>query len=118
MARDITIYDQNGCKSTAVNFVFQGKISFDLTQSKPITCQPGAAGNGELEIKNIQHANSANPHIYRVLKEDAGGDIVIVNDTPLTLTGTTTVAITQPGRYRVEIVDTTQASFLGENFVK
>ena len=65
------------------------------------------AGNGELEIKNIQHANSANPHIYRVLKEDAGGDIVIVNDTPLTLTGTTTVAITQPGRYRVEIVDTT-----------
>ena len=106
-ARDITIYDQNGCKSTAVNFVFQGKISFDLTQSKPITCQPGVAGNGELEIKNIQHANSANPHIYRVLKEDAGGDIVIVNDTPLTLTGTTTVAITQPGHYRVEIVDTT-----------
>ena len=107
VARDITIYDQNGCKSLAVNFVFQGKISFDLTQSKPITCQPGAAGNGELEIKNIQHANSANPHIYRVLKEDAGGDIVIVNDTPMSGFGAFTVPITQPGRYRVEIVDTT-----------
>ena len=59
VAREIKIYDQNGCKSAAVNFVFQGKISFDLTQSKPITCQTGVAGNGELEIKNIQNANSA-----------------------------------------------------------
>ncbi|WP_423912838.1 T9SS type B sorting domain-containing protein [Capnocytophaga gingivalis] len=106
-ARDITIYDQNGCKSTAVNFVFQGKISFDLTQSKPITCQPGVAGNGELKIDNIANHNPANPHIYRVLKEDAGGDIVIVNDTPMSGFGAFTVPITQPGRYRVEIVDTT-----------
>ena len=107
VARDITIYDQNGCKSAAVNFVFQGKISFDLTQSKPITCQPGMAGNGELKVDNIANHNPANPHIYRVLKEDAGGDIVIVNDTPMTGFGAFTVPITQPGRYRVEIVDTT-----------
>ena len=107
VARDITIYDQNGCKSAAVNFVFQGKISFDLTQSKPITCQPGAAGNGELKVDNIANHNPANPHIYRVLKEDVGGDIVIVNDTPMSGFGAFTVPITQPGRYRVEIVDTT-----------
>jgi len=107
VARDITIYDQNGCKSAAVNFVFQGKISFDLTQSKPITCQPGMAGNGELKVDNIANHNPANPHIYRVLKEDAGGDIVIVNDTPMSGFGAFTVPITQPGRYRVEIVDTT-----------
>ena len=107
VARDITIYDQNGCKSAAVNFVFQGKISFDLTQSKPITCQPGVAGNGELKVDNIANHNPANPHIYRVLKEDVGGDIVIVNDTPMTGFGAFTVPITQPGRYRVEIVDTT-----------
>jgi len=107
VARDITIYDQNGCKSAAVNFVFQGKISFDLTQSKPITCQPGMAGNGELKVDNIANHNPANPHIYRVLKEDAGGDIVIVNDTSMSGFGAFTVPITQPGRYRVEIVDTT-----------
>ena len=106
-ARDITIYDQNGCKSAAVNFVFQGKISFNLTQSKPITCQLGAAGNGELKVDNIANHNPANPHIYRVLKEDVGGDIVIVNDTPMSGFGAFTVPITQPGRYRVEIVDTT-----------
>jgi len=107
VAREIKIYDQNGCKSAAVNFVFQGKISFDLTQSKPITCQPGAAGNGELKVDNIANHNPANPHIYRVLKEDVGGDIVIVNDTPMSGFGAFTVPITQPGRYRVEIVDTT-----------
>jgi len=108
VSRDIRIYDQNGCASDPYTFQFAGKLTFNVEQKTPLTCKAGAAGNGEIEVKDITNYIPATNHnyTYRLLREVSGGDVVVVNDTPLTKTTTNfTLPITEAGKYRVEIVD-------------
>ena len=106
-AREIKVYDQNVCPSdNTKQLVFTGKPTFDLSVTKPITCQTGSAGNGEIKVENIANRDSSHNYVYRLLREVTGGDVVEVNDTPLA-TGTTnfTLPVSQAGKYRLEIVD-------------
>jgi len=111
--RDIRIYDQNGCTSDPYTFQFAGKLTFNVEQKTPLTCKAGAAGNGEIEVKDITNYIPATNHnyTYRLLREVSGGDVVVVNDTPLAKTTTNfTLPITEAGKYRVEIVDSEYAN--------
>ena len=106
--RDIRIYDQNGCASDPYTFQFAGKLTFNVEQKTPLTCKAGAAGNGEIEVKDITNYIPATNHnyTYRLLREVSGGDVVVVNDASLAKTTTNfTLPITEAGKYRVEIVD-------------
>ena len=106
-AREIKVYDQNVCPSdNTKQLVFTGKPTFDLSVTKPITCQTGSAGNGEIKVENIANRDSSHNYVYRLLREVTGGDVVEVNDTPLAI-GTTdfTLPVSQAGKYRLEIVD-------------
>ena len=108
VSRDIRIYDQNGCASDPYTFQFAGKLTFNVEQKTPLTCKAGAAGNGEIEVKDITNYIPATNHTYtyRLLREVSGGDVVVVNDTSLAKTTTNfTLPITEAGKYRVEIVD-------------
>jgi len=108
VSRDIRIYDQNGCASDPYTFQFAGKLTFNVEQKTPLTCKAGAAGNGEIEVKDITNYIPAMNHTYtyRLLREVSGGDVVVVNDAPLAKTTTNfTLPITEAGKYRVEIVD-------------
>jgi len=109
VSRDIRIYDQNGCASDPYTFQFAGKLTFNVEQKTPLTCKAGAAGNGEIEVKDITNYIPGHTYAYRLLREVSGGDVVVVNDTPLITTPTPTtnfiLPITEAGKYRVEIVD-------------
>ena len=99
-AREIKVYDQNVCPSdNTKQLVFTGKPTFDLSVTKPITCQTGSAGNGEIKVENIANRDSSHNYVYRLLREVTGGDVVEVNDTPLAI-GTTdfTLPVSQAGK--------------------
>ena len=113
VSRDIRIYDQNGCASDPYTFQFAGKLTFNVEQKTPLTCKAGAAGNGEIEVKDITNYIPATNHnyTYRLLREVSGGDVVVVNDASLAKTTTNfTLPITEAGKYRVEIVDSKYAN--------
>ena len=106
-AREIKVYDQNVCPSdNTAQLLFTGKPAFNLSVSKPITCQSGSAGNGEIKITNITNVTiPAHSYVYRLLREVTGSDVVVVNDTSLGSTADFTIPVSEAGKYRLEIVD-------------
>ena len=106
-AREIKVYDQNVCPSdNTAQLLFTGKPAFNLSVSKPITCQSGSAGNGEIKITNITNVTiPAHTYVYRLLREVTGSDVVVVNDTSLGSTADFTIPVSEAGKYRLEIVD-------------
>ena len=110
-ARELRVYDQNLCESAAATFTFPGRPTYTIDQSKLITCRAGAAGDGEIKVENIAGLITAHNYEYRLVREVSGGDVVVKANTPLAA-GTTSLAlaISEPGKYRFELIDTAHPS--------
>jgi len=106
-ARELRIYDQNVCVSNMKTFSFTGKPTYVVEQTRLISCQSGAAGQGQITVKTIQNVNTPNHnYVYRLYKEDSNGETLLIGNTALVHNPADfTLDIADAGKYRVEIVD-------------
>jgi len=106
-ARELRIYDQNVCVSNIKTFSFTGKPTYVVEQTRLISCQSGAAGQGQITVKTIQNVNTPNHnYVYRLYKEDSNGETLLIGNTALVHNPADfTLDIADAGKYRVEIVD-------------
>ena len=106
-ARELRIYDQNVCVSNIKSFSFTGKPTYVVEQTRLISCQAGAAGQGQITVKTVQNVNTFNHnYVYRLYKEDSNGETLLIGNTALVHNPADfTLDIADAGKYRVEIVD-------------
>jgi len=118
-AREVRIYDQNGCVSNTFSpFEFKGKVTFTVTQSKPITCQ--SPGDGEITVSHIENFLTGKTYGYRLVREErhpvydpltgeligeTTTDVIVKPNTLLSSSADFTIGVSTAGRYRVDIYE-------------
>ncbi|EGD33048.1 HYR domain protein, partial [Capnocytophaga sp. oral taxon 338 str. F0234] len=118
-AREVRIYDQNGCVSNIFSpFEFKGKVTFTVTQSKPITCQ--SPGDGEITVSHIENFLTGKTYGYRLVREErhpvydpltgeligeTTTDVIVKPNTLLSSSADFTIGVSTAGRYRVDIYE-------------
>jgi PKD domain containing protein len=121
--RTLKIYDQNGCEaSNTTTFEYKGRVTFNVNQTRLLSCltTPAGAGNAVLKVSEISNLVTGYNYRYRLVRVEVGQDPITgaetTTDIPVTdgaIPSTTTTSlpdfdmITRAGRYRVDIWETT-----------